>query len=63
VAVVLILLVTAAGLAGDVIDSIAGYFEERGVGNKYTSNLLCAASGALFGMLLFLLVSQFVYLM
>ena len=63
IAAVLILLVSLAGLVGDMVDSVAGYFEEKGLGNKFSSNILCAASGALFGMAVFLLVSQVVYLM
>ena len=48
----LLLIVLVAGLVGDVGDSVLGYFEERGFGNKYTSNFVCAAIGAVVGILL-----------
>lgn len=39
--------VTAAGFLGNIVDSVAGYFEERGTGNKFTSNFLCSVAGFL----------------
>ncbi len=36
-----------SGFVGNLIDSVFGYFEEEGYGNKYTSNLLCSVAGAL----------------
>ncbi len=44
------LMVTAGGFIGSVIDTIAGIFEERGIGSKSTSNLLCSLAGGLFGL-------------
>lgn len=41
------IVVVIAGIAGNAVDSVMGHFEERGTGNKYASNLMCAASGAL----------------
>ena len=48
--------VTIAGVMGSFADSALGYFEEKGIGNKYTSNFICGlvaglASMALFAML------------
>ncbi len=37
-----------SGFVGNLVDSIFGYFEERGFGNKYTSNLMCSVAGAVF---------------
>lgn len=40
--------IVIAGVAGNVVDSVLGHFEEKGIGNKYTSNIMCAVTGALF---------------
>lgn len=45
----LALIVGVGGFAGCVVDTIAGVLEEKGIGNKSTSNLLCAFSGGIFG--------------
>ena len=45
-ALILVVVVLAAGVAGNLVDSLFGYWEEKGVGNKYTSNLACAIAGA-----------------
>ena len=37
------------GFAGSFADSIAGVLEERGIGNKATTNIICSAVGALLG--------------
>jgi uncharacterized protein (TIGR00297 family) len=37
------------GFAGSMADSIAGVAEERGLGTKATTNLICAIVGALLG--------------
>jgi uncharacterized protein (TIGR00297 family) len=44
------LLIGAGGFLGSVADSIAGIFEEKGIGNKSTSNLICSLAGAAFGL-------------
>lgn len=44
------------GLLGSLMDSVAGIFETKGFGDKATSNLVGAISGAIFGQLLFMLV-------
>jgi uncharacterized protein (TIGR00297 family) len=41
-----------SGVVGNLVDSVFGYFEERGMGNKYTTNLLCSVAGALFFIIL-----------
>ena len=50
----MVAIVLAAGFAGDIVDSLLGYFEWKGLGNKYTSNIGCAVAGGIVGMLLFL---------
>lgn len=37
------------GLAGSAADSLVGVIEEKGVGNKATTNAICALVGALLG--------------
>ncbi len=41
----------AAGFLGSFVDSLLGYFEEHRIGNKYTSNIACAAAGAALALL------------
>ena len=48
----LFLVVLAAGFVGNLADSAFGYFEEKGIGNKYTSNAACAVVGAIIAVLL-----------
>ena len=38
------------------MDSVFGYFEERGTGNKYTTNIACAITGAAVGAALLMLL-------
>lgn len=40
------------GFAGSVVDSIIGILEEKGLGTKGTTNLICAATGGLLAYLL-----------
>ena len=54
----IVLVVLASGMAGDFMDSFLGYFEEEGVGNKYTSNFAGAVVGGIVGFLLFLLLHR-----
>lgn len=43
------LVIACAGLLGSIVDSIAGIFEEKGMGSKSTSNLLCSVAGGIAG--------------
>jgi uncharacterized protein (TIGR00297 family) len=53
--VAMVLIVTFAGFLGSIIDSFLGYYEEKGIGNKYTSNFVCSVAGGLVGILLYLI--------
>ena len=46
---VLMAVIVVSGLVGDLADSVLGYFEEKGIGNKYTSNFVCAVVGMAVG--------------
>jgi uncharacterized protein (TIGR00297 family) len=48
--------ITAAGFIGCIVDSMLGYFEEKGIGNKYTSNFFCGISGALVAIVILILI-------
>lgn len=41
------LVIVVSGVFGNFVDSVLGHFEEKGIGSKYTSNLLCSLAGAL----------------
>lgn len=43
------LLITFAGFAGCVVDTLFGVLEERGLGTKGTTNFICSLAGALIG--------------
>ncbi len=51
-----LLIVVISGILGDIVDSVFGYFEEKGIGNKYTSNFACALGGALISVALFAII-------
>jgi uncharacterized protein (TIGR00297 family) len=51
-----ILGVTIAGLAGNLIDSALGYYEEKGIGNKFSSNFICSVIAGIITMGLFMLL-------
>ncbi len=51
-----LLAITAAGFVGTIVDSMLGYYEERGIGNKFTSNFICGIVGGLVAMALFALL-------
>ncbi len=46
------LVVIISGFVGNIVDSALGYFENKGIGNKYTSNFACALAGAVAAVLL-----------
>lgn len=43
------LIIGMIGLAGSVIDSIFGIFEEQGIGTKGTTNFICSLAGSIIG--------------
>ncbi len=45
-------LAAVGGVVGAFVDSIFGILEEKGIGSKESTNILCALSGALFGLVL-----------
>lgn len=52
---VLLIVVMISGLLGNTVDSILGYFEEKGIGNKFTSNFACSFAGWAISLLLLIL--------
>ena len=46
------LIVLFSGYMGNIIDSLLGYYEEKGFGNKFTTNLACALSGFIVSIIL-----------
>ncbi|MBN2122304.1 DUF92 domain-containing protein [Candidatus Micrarchaeota archaeon] len=46
------ILVALAGFAGSVADTLFGVFEEKGLGTKGTTNIICSIVGALIGMVI-----------
>jgi uncharacterized protein (TIGR00297 family) len=50
-----IAIVTLCGFLGSLVDSFLGYYEEKGIGNKFTSNFLCSIAGAAVGIILIVL--------
>jgi len=48
--------ITIAGLVGNIIDSMLGYYEEKGVGNKSTSNFLCSMVGAVAAVSIYIIL-------
>ncbi|MDE1827592.1 MAG: DUF92 domain-containing protein [Candidatus Micrarchaeota archaeon] len=53
---VLLVVVIIAGLIGNLVDSIVGYWEEQGIGNKFTTNFLCSVAGWAASLLLLLII-------
>jgi uncharacterized protein (TIGR00297 family) len=49
-------IVTLCGFVGSLVDSVLGYYEERGIGSKFSSNLACSAAGALLGVVLIMIL-------
>jgi uncharacterized protein (TIGR00297 family) len=48
--------IIVSGFIGSIMDSMLGYLEEKGVGNKHTSNLLCSIAGGAIEVALVLLL-------
>jgi len=46
-----VLFITLIGVFGSLVDSAVGVLENRGIGNKMTTNLVCALTGAALGYL------------
>lgn len=44
------MLITLAGFTGSIIDTLFGILEERGIGTKGTTNIICSAAGAIIGL-------------
>ncbi|MDE1761952.1 MAG: DUF92 domain-containing protein [Candidatus Micrarchaeota archaeon] len=53
---ILLVVVIVSGLAGNITDTVFGYFEEMGIGNKFTSNFACSFIGWLISMPLLLIL-------
>jgi len=49
---IMIFVISLIGFIGSFADTIAGIFEERGIGTKGTSNIICTLVGALLGYIL-----------
>ena len=49
----LVIGIVMSGFIGTVADSVAGYFETNGIGNKFTSNAIASIAGALAAMAIF----------
>jgi uncharacterized protein (TIGR00297 family) len=46
-----VLAIALIGMFGSVVDSVFGVYENRGIGNKMTTNFICAVIGAVLGYL------------
>lgn len=44
------------GFAGTLVDSMLGHYEEKGIGNKFTSNFFCSIVGGIVGMMVLAIV-------
>ncbi len=51
-----LLAATIGGFAGTLVDSMLGHFEEKGIGNKFTSNFFCSICGGMVGILVLALI-------
>ncbi len=52
-----LVVIVLAGLFGNLTDSFLGYYEEKGIGNKYTSNLVCAFVGWFVSLVLLIIMA------
>ncbi|MGC8669904.1 MAG: DUF92 domain-containing protein [Candidatus Micrarchaeia archaeon] len=46
--------ISIGGFAGNIIDSALGYYEEHGIGNKFSTNFVCSLSGAVIAILVYI---------
>ena len=51
---IIFLTILISGFSGTIIDSIFGYFENKGIGTKHTTNFIASMLAGFVGMLLFL---------
>lgn len=58
--VLLVAVIMIAGSVGDIADSFLGYFEVKGIGNKYTSNIACSIVGAFVGAVMFFMLRIYI---
>lgn len=49
----LVLSVILGGILGSVVDTLLGFFEERGIGNKFTTNAVGSLAGGIIAILIF----------
>jgi len=47
-----VIVACASGFIGNLVDSIFGFLEEQGIGNKYTSNFACALAASIVCLLI-----------
>lgn len=45
--IIFFIVIVFAGFSGNIVDSVLGYFEDKGIGNKFTTNIACAAAAFL----------------
>lgn len=50
-------IVVFGAFVGNLADSILGYYEEKGIGNKFTSNIVCALVGWLVSLILLIILA------
>jgi len=48
--------IALGGFLGNIIDSALGYYEDKGIGNKFSTNFICSVSGAVLAMLMYLIL-------
>jgi uncharacterized protein (TIGR00297 family) len=56
---IVISVIVASGFVGNIVDSLAGYYEERGIGDKYTSNALCSIAGGIISIIIMMLILHY----
>lgn len=54
--ITIVVIITIGGFIGTVSDSVLGWFEERGIGNKFSSNFFASVMGSVMGIVLYLLL-------